>query len=173
VDTQQQQQIYGYRQLLFIRYTLATLIDMVVLGLFAQYWSRVEISSFSYLLLSAIALQVMLKVALSVEAYIAEYIDKKGFKHAKTIRLVSAWLLLLVSKLLILGALEYFFSGNIYFVGKWHGVVPFLIVIFVMLGAEAAVRWIYQWLGGVDLLGLDKTNTDTGSKSSSDSSELK
>ena len=132
---------------------------MVVLGLFAQYWSRVEISTFSYLLLAAFALQVMLKATLSVEHQIADYINRKGFKHAKEIRIASAWLLLLVSKLLILGALGFFFSENVQFIGKWHGVVPFLIVVFVMLGAEAAVHWIYQWLGGVHLLDLDKTET--------------
>ena len=158
----QTQQTYGYRQLVFVRYVTATLIDLVVLGLFAQYWDRVVITSFSYLLLAAIALQVMLKAALYIEHLIAEYIEKKGFKHAKKIRVVSAWLLLLVSKLLILGALSLFFSHNVHFVGKMHGVVPFLIVVFAILGAEAFMRWIYYWLGGIDLMGLEETKTESG-----------
>ena len=157
----QAQYTYGYWQVVFVRYVTATLIDLVVLGLFAQYWDKVVITSFSYLLLAAIALQVMLKAALVVEHHIAEYINKKGFKHAKKIRIISAWVLLLVSKLLILGALSLFFSHNVHFDGVMHGVIPFLIVVFVMLGAEAAVRWVYYWLGGIDLMGIEQTKADS------------
>ena len=38
---------YGSRQQLFIKYTLAVLIDLVVLGLFNQYWDYVSIETFT------------------------------------------------------------------------------------------------------------------------------
>lgn len=152
---QRQQQTYGYRQFLFVRYVSATLIDLVVLGFFVQYWDAVDITSFSYLFLAAIALQIMLKAAISVEHYSAQYIDKKEFKNAKRIQIINAWGILLASKLLILGAMSLLFKHNVEFHGLWHGVIPFLIVVFSMLGAEAIVHRIYLWLGKKDLQELD------------------
>ena len=153
------QQTSGYRQIIFVRYTTGALIDMVVLGLFAEYWSAVDISSFSYLLLVAIALQLMLKATLSVEHSITAYIDRKRFRHAKSIRVISLWVLLLVSKLLMLAALSLLFSHNVEFHGRWHGVIPFLIVLFTMLGAEALMHKIYLWFGGRDLFDIEKTES--------------
>ena len=152
---QRQQQSYGYKQLLFVRYVSATLIDLVVLGFFAQYWDAVNITSFSYLFLAAIALQVMLKTAISVEHRSAEYIDKKKFKNAKKIQLINAWGILLVSKLLILAAMSLLFKQNVEFHGPWHGVITFLIVVFSMLGVEALMHRIYLGLGKRDLQKLD------------------
>ena len=44
------------RQRLFLRYVTGVLIDLAVFGLFADYWSAVQVSSFTVMLLAAILL---------------------------------------------------------------------------------------------------------------------
>jgi len=44
------------RQRLFVRYLMATLIDLLVLNLFAEYWHKVSIDTFTTSLLAAILL---------------------------------------------------------------------------------------------------------------------
>ena len=58
-------------QQLFLRYFTAILIDLVVLSLFAEYWSLVTIESFTVALFAAILLQLLLKLTLLVEHQVA------------------------------------------------------------------------------------------------------
>ncbi len=59
------------RQRLFVRYFTATLIDLVVLGLFDQFSSKVFVHSFGIALLAAILLQILLKVTIAIEHRVA------------------------------------------------------------------------------------------------------
>ncbi len=52
------------RQRAFMRYFPATLVDLVVLGLFAEYWDYVSVDSFTTMLLAAVLLQVLLKLTI-------------------------------------------------------------------------------------------------------------
>ena len=68
-------------------------------------------------------------------------------KVARFLRFFSAWLILLVSKLIILGVIDIAFGDQPDFVGQWHGAVPFILVIVTMLVAEEVVARIYRRLG--------------------------
>ena len=129
------------RQRSFLRYFTATLIDLVVLGLFAEFWGRVHIESFSILLLAAVLLQVMLKATLILEHKLGGRIESKAA------RLLTAWLLLVVSKFAILYALELAFGERVHFEGAMHGVVPFIVVVMAMLAAEVLILKFYWSLG--------------------------
>lgn len=127
------------RQLLFIRYVSAILIDLTVLNLFNEYWDNVQISSFTISLLTAIVLQLMLQITFKIEHGVGSYLLKKG---KKGLRFFSAWALLFSSKFVILWVLELLFADNIIFEGPFHGILAFIIVITAMLVTEGVMRWI-------------------------------
>ena len=70
------------RQRVFFRYLTATLVDLVVLGLFAEYWEYVSVDSFTIMLLAAVILQVLLKLTIVVEHKVAAFFNARpgGFQ---------------------------------------------------------------------------------------------
>ena len=130
------------RQTLFIGYTLLVLVDLVVLGLFAEYWDRVVIDSFSILLLTAALLQLLLKITLKIEHRIAAYFNAKPGTGAKVMRWVSAWGVLFGSKFVILWAVEFAFGEHVDF----GGIIPFIGVVIAILIVEQIMTKIYYYL---------------------------
>ncbi|WP_020207775.1 hypothetical protein [Gilvimarinus chinensis] len=135
------------RQKLFVRYTLAILIDLVVLGLFNEYWDRVHIEAFSVALLVAALMQLLLQATFKVEHYVSDYFKTKSGAAAKGAYYVAVWFILFVSKFIMLGAIEFAFGDQIHFDGRFHGAVPFIAVVVVMIAAEELVVRIYRRLG--------------------------
>ena len=129
-------------QRLFLGYTLFILVDLTVLNFFAEYWYRVEIDSFTTSLLAAALLQVLLRLTLALEHRVADYFKEKGGKGAKAKRLVTSWLVLLVSKFVILEAIDIVFGDRI----EFGGVIPFIIVVIAIIATEAMLSKIYQML---------------------------
>ncbi len=134
-------------QQVFIKYTLAILVDLTVLGLFNEYWKHVIIDSFSIALLASVLLQALLKVTLIIEHRIAHFFKSKSGLGAKILRLLSTWIVLFVSKLLILEAISFSFGDHVQFVGPVHGLVSFIVVVVAILIAEQLIERIYNWLG--------------------------
>jgi hypothetical protein len=60
-------------QRLFVRYLMATLIDLTVLNLFDEHWRHVTVDSFTISILAAVLLQVLLKTTLALEHKVAGY----------------------------------------------------------------------------------------------------
>ena len=140
---------FNNRQLLYVRYFTAILIDLLVLNLFDEYWDKVQIDSFTISLLTAIILQIMLKITIKIEHRVGEYFKSKPGKFMKFMRFFSAWLILFVSKLMILEAVNMAFSDEVQFKGVWHGVLAFIVVVTVMLVAEMLAAKINKKLGGI------------------------
>ncbi|MDX1507672.1 MAG: hypothetical protein R3358_05295, partial [Woeseiaceae bacterium] len=65
------------RQRLFVRYLMATLIDLTVLNLFDEHWDYVTVDSFTISILAAILLQVLLKATLALEHRVAQYFNSR------------------------------------------------------------------------------------------------
>ena len=107
----------------------------------------VALSSFSVSLAVALLLQVLLTITLKIEHRVAAYFNAKEGKAARLLRFFSAWLILFVSKLIILGVIDFAFGDQIRFLGQWHGVVSFIVVIITMLVAEEVVTRLYRHLG--------------------------
>jgi hypothetical protein len=135
------------RQRLFLRYFTAILLDLAVLGLFAEYWDRVHIDTFTTVLLAALVLQVLLKLTMAVEHRVAAVFKGKEGAGAKVMRILSAWGILFSSKFVILYALQWTFGDQIHFDGAAHGVVALIVVLIVMVVAEEAVVRFYRALG--------------------------
>jgi hypothetical protein len=135
------------RQRLFVRYLTGTLIDLVVLNLFAQYWHRVHVESFSISLLAAVVLQVLLKLTIAAEHQVAAFFNARPGGFMKFMRFFGAWFVLFASKFAILEALSFIFGDTIHFDGRWHGIIPLIIVVVTMLIAEELIVRLYRKIG--------------------------
>jgi len=135
------------KQVLFTRYFTNTLVDLVVLGLFNEFWSKIEISSFLVAMLSALLLQVLLQISILLEHRASGYFKAKGGSLSRVMRLVSAWVILFISKLIILWSIDVLFGESFLFHGRYHGVFPFLVLVITILVAESLVRFIFHSLG--------------------------
>lgn len=132
------------RQRLFLRYFTGVLIDLTLLNLFAEYWSDVQVSSFTVSLLAAILLQFLLKVTIWVEHHVAMYFNKRPGKLMKFLRFFGAWLVLFGSKFVILEALSFVFQGRVHFEGPWHGIIALIVVAIAMVIVEELIVRIYR-----------------------------
>ena len=135
------------RQRLFLRYFTAILIDLVVLNLFAEYWDKVELGGFTVSLAAAVLLQVLLKLTLKLEHMVADFFNARPGNVARFMRFFSAWLILFLSKFVILWAINLAFGDEVQFHGALHGVLAFILVVMAMLVAEEAMVRFYKWLG--------------------------
>lgn len=134
------------RQRLFVLFFTGTLIDLVVLSLFAEYTDKVFVDSFTTALLAAIVLQVLLKATIAVEhRVLARFKDKTGFAW-KSLKYFTAWLILFGSKFVILEALSFAFEKDVHFQGIWHGIVWLIIVVVTMVVVEELVARLYRRL---------------------------
>ncbi len=135
------------RQQLFTRYVLAVLIDLVVLNLFHEYWDYVFIETFTISLLMAILLQFLMQVAIKIEHYAASFLTQTSGKAAKIKRAVSAYIILFISKIVIMEAINIAFGESVVFSGPIHGLIVFLTVVIGVIIAEQVTLRIYRSLG--------------------------
>ena len=136
------------RQRAFSRYLTATLVDLVVLNLFIEYWpDKVSASSFTVTLLAAVILQVLLKLTIVLEHKVAAYFNAKPGGFAKFMRFFTAWLILFGSKFVILEALVLAFGDRLKFGGPFHGIVALIVVVVAMLVAEVILVKLYRRMG--------------------------
>ena len=137
---------FSKRQRLFIRYTLAVLVDLTVLNLFNEYWDFVYFEYFTISLLTAVLLQFLLQVTIAIEHRVAGYFKTKTGLRAKVLRGLSTWPILFASKLVILEAFNFAFGDSVVFSGPIHGLVAFIIVVIAIIIAEQAITRIYNFL---------------------------
>jgi hypothetical protein len=135
------------RQREFIRYLSATLVDLVVLGLFAEFWDHVTVQSFIVMLLAAALLQILLKLTIFLEHRLADYFNAKQGGFAKFMRFFSAWAVLFGSKFVILEALTFAFGERLRFSGHFNGIVALIVVVMTMLAVEVAIVKLYRRMG--------------------------
>jgi hypothetical protein len=135
------------RQRAILRYVTATLVDLVVLGLFVEYWEYVSADSFTIMLLAAVVLQVLLKLTIVLEHRVAAFFNARPGGFNKFMRFFTAWLILFGSKFVILEALALAFSDRLSFGGPFHGIVALIVVVVAMLAVEAILVKIYRRMG--------------------------
>jgi hypothetical protein len=129
----------------FLRYYTGIFMDLMVLGLFAQYWDMVHVSSFAVALMAAVVLQVLLRLTIALEHKIAHFWKSRGPGGWNTfMRFFCAWLVVFGSKFVILGALTRLFGSDVHFDGRWHGIIPLIVVVVVMLVAEEVMLRLFR-----------------------------
>lgn len=134
-------------QRLFLRYFTGVLIDLVVLNLFAEYWSYVHVSSFTVSLFAAVLLQALLKATIWAEHQVAVFFKSRPGKFMTFMRFFGAWLVLFGSKFVILEAISFAFDGDVHFDGRFHGIVALIIVVVTMLVVEELIVRFVRRLG--------------------------
>jgi hypothetical protein len=134
------------RQRLFILFFIGALIDLVVLGLFAEYSGKVYVDTFTTALLAAIVLQILLKATIIVEHRILALFKGKAGLGWLSLKFVCAWLILFGSKFVILGALGFVFEEDVRFEGLLHGLVWVIVVAVTMVVIEELVARFYRRL---------------------------
>ena len=132
--------------MLFARYFMAIVTDLIVLNLFAEYWDRVHVDGFTVSLIAAVLLQVLLQGTLMLEhAVDVRFSNHEGFGW-KVLKLLCGWLILFGSKFVMLGAIAWILGDAVHFEGPLHGAGPFIGMIVVMLAAEELVTRIHRSL---------------------------
>lgn len=134
------------RQRLFTRYLMSILVDLVVLNLVAEYWARVTVDSFSTSLIVALLLQLLLQLTFALEHRVGSFFRGKKGAAWTTARFASAWVVLFISKLIMLGVLDRLLGDAIHFAGPMHGAGAFILLVVAMLGAEELTTRIYRAL---------------------------
>lgn len=134
-------------QHVFIGYTLAVLVDLTVLNFFDEYWEYVSISSFTISLLAAMLLQLLLVLTIKLEHKVALHYKKQEGTAPKVKRGVITYIILVVSKIVMLEAINIMFGDKVQFTGPFHGLVAFVIVIIIIIISEFLVSRIYKRLG--------------------------
>lgn len=134
------------RQRLFLLFFTGTLIDLVVLGLFAEYSGHVHVDSFSIALLAAVVLQALLKLTIVIEHRVLALFKGKAGVGWKSLKFFVAWLILFGSKFVILEALAVVFGDRVRFEGIWHGIVWVIAVAVTMVIVEELIVRLYRKL---------------------------
>ncbi len=135
------------KQRVFMRYLSATLVDLVVLGLFVEYWEHVVAGSFTIILLAAVLLQILLKLTIVLEHRLAAFFNARPGGFNRFMRFFMAWVVLFGSKFVILEALVFALGDRLRFGGPFHGIVALIAVVVAMLVAEAVLVKFYRRLG--------------------------
>ncbi|WOJ93619.1 hypothetical protein R0135_00280 [Congregibacter variabilis] len=128
------------------RYLIALLADLIVINLFAEFWSRVSIDGFSTSLIAAVLLQLLLQATLALEHRVGGWFDQRSGNLWRFLRYFSAWFILFGSKFVMLGAVDRVLGDSIHFGGAMHGVLAFIAVVAGMLIAEELVTRVYRRL---------------------------
>ena len=131
------------RQMIFFSWTKDVLIYIVVLNLFVEYVSKIVIDSFTISIFTAILLKVLLDVILGLEHKVAHFFEARPGNLSKFLRIMSTWLILFVSKFLILEVVDLVFGEHVE-LGKFVHVLSLVIALMV---AREVVQRIYLALG--------------------------
>ncbi|MFT4633556.1 MAG: hypothetical protein ACI8PP_001860 [Candidatus Pseudothioglobus sp.] len=124
------------KQRLFARFSSLILVDLTVLNFLNEYWSQLTIDTFSSSFLAAIMLQFLLVGTFKLEHIVAEYFKSMGSRAAKFYRLICTYLILVVSKFVMLGAINFVLGDAIHFAGPYHGVATFVVVVIAIVVVE-------------------------------------
>ena len=133
-------------QRLFALFFTGTLIDLVILGLFAEYSDNVHVDSFSTMLLAAVVLQALLKLTIAIEHRVLALFKGKAGAAWTSLKFFVAWLILFGSKFVILEALTLVFGDSVRFEGLWHGIVWVIAVAVTMVVVEEVIVRFYRKL---------------------------
>ena len=131
------------RQLFFYSWTRDVLIYVVVLNLFVEYLPKVVIDSFTVSILTAILLKALLDLILRFEHRVAHFFKARPGNLARFLRIISTWLILFVSKFVILEAEDLIFGEHV----ELGTFVHILALVMALMVAREVVRRIFLALG--------------------------
>jgi hypothetical protein len=131
------------RQMIFFSWTKDVLIYVVVLNLFVEYVDGVVIDSFTTSIFTAILLKTLLEIILGLEHRVAHFFAAWPGKLADFLRIMSTWLILFLSKFLILEVEDLVFGDHVE-LGSFVHVLSLVIALIVV---RQIIQQIYIALG--------------------------
>jgi len=119
------------------------LIYTVVLNLFVEYAEAIRIDSFTISILTAILLKTMLVIVGRFEHRVQHYFERKEGTLFKILGYVVIFLILFLSKFLILEVVNLVFGDRV----ELGHFVQLVVLIVTMIVARQIAEWIYRQLG--------------------------
>jgi hypothetical protein len=131
------------RQEIYISWAKDVLIYILVLNLFVEYAANIVIDSFTISIFTAIVLKILLEIVFKFEHLVGDFFKARPGKVSNFLRIISTWLILFLSKFLILEVIDLIFGEHVE-LGKFLDVI--ILVISLMVARELFDR-IYRALG--------------------------
>jgi hypothetical protein len=126
----------------FTSWVTEVLVDIVVLNLFVEYAHTVVIDSFAISILTAILLKLMVDAVKGLEQRVSGYLAAKPGAVWKTLRVVVVWLILFLSKFVILEVVNFVFGDHV----ELGSFIEIVAIVVAMLAANAVLHAVYQRL---------------------------
>jgi len=130
----------------FVSWVSAVLVDIVVLNLFVEFVHTVVIDSFYISILTAVLLKLMVDAVKGLEQRVSAYLSAKQGAAWKPVRFLAVWLILFLSKFLILEVVNVVFGDHV----ELGSFIEILAIIVTMLVANAALEAVYRGLARFD-----------------------
>ncbi len=130
------------QQSLFISWTTAVLLNIVVLGLFVEYSDRIVIDSFTIVIFTAVVLGALVAATLSLEHWTRNFFTRRGGTVSRVLGIVTAMAILFSSKFVILEVIDIIFRDHV----EIDGFIPLVLLIITMIVAERVVQVVNQRL---------------------------
>ena len=127
------------QQSLFISWTTAVLLNIVILGLFVEYSDRIVIDSFTIAIFTAVVLRALVEATLRLEHWVRDFLGKRG---GTVNRFFAAWAILFSSKFVILEVIDIIFRDDV----EIDGFIPLVLLIITMIVVERVVQFVYERL---------------------------
>ena len=137
------------RQDLFISWSTAILLNILVLGLFDEYSDRIAIDSFTILIFTCVVLRALVEATLRLEHWARSFFWRRGGTINRVLGVVAMWAILFSSKFVILEVIDIIFRDDV----EIDGFVPLVLLITTMIVAEKAVEAASERLGGRKIKG--------------------
>jgi len=130
----------------FLSWVSAVLVDIVVLNLFVEFVHTIVIDSFSISILTAVLLKLMVDAVKGLEHSVSAYFAAKEGAIWKPVRFLAVWLVLFLSKFVILEAVNVVFGDHV----ELGSFIEIVGIVVTMLAANAALLAVYRSLGARD-----------------------
>jgi hypothetical protein len=130
----------------FLSWVSEVLVDIVVLNLFVEFVHTIAIDSFSISILTAVLLKLMVDAVKGLEQSVSASLSSRVGAVWKAIRFLAVWLILFLSKFVILEAVNFVFGDHV----ELGSFIEIVGIIVTMLAANATLVAVYQHLGARD-----------------------
>ena len=130
----------------FISWVSEVLVDVIVLNLFVEFVHTVVIDSFYISILTAVLLKLMVDAVKGVEQQVSAYLAARQGTAWRIGRFIAVWLVLFLSKFVILEAVNIVFGDHV----ELGSFIEIVALIVTMLAANATLEGVYQMLGDRD-----------------------
>jgi hypothetical protein len=128
----------------FVSWVSEVLVDIVVLNLFVEFVHTIVIDSFAVSILTALLLKLMVDAVKGLEHAVATALAAKEGPAWRALRYVAVWLILFLSKFVILEVVNVVFGDHV----ELGSFIEVAGIVVTMLVANAVLQRIYRALAG-------------------------